>query len=61
MLSLAAAFVVPAGVALSFAAGQERHTVAVAGEHTAVAAAGSQHYTAAAVAVLDRILLERTC
>ena len=52
------------GVAPSFAAAaeQERRIVAVAaaaGAHTA-AVADSQHYTAAVV-VLDRILLERTC
>ena len=63
-LLLVAAFVVPVGVALSFAAG--RRTAVVAAEaHIAaavVAVADSQHCIAAvAAAVLGRSLLERTC
>ncbi len=57
-----AAFVEPVGVALSFAAaGRIVAAAAVAGERTAAAVADIQHYIAAAVAVLGRILLERTC
>ena len=59
----AVSVVVLVGVAPSFAAAEQERCIVVAavGEHTA-AVADSQHYTAAAaVVVLDRILLERTC
>jgi len=58
---LVAAFVVPVGVALSFAAGR-RTAVVVAEAHIAAAVvADSQHCIAAVAAVLGRSLLERTC
>jgi len=61
-LLLVAAFVVPVGVALSFAAGRRTVVVVVAEAHIAAAAvADSQHCIAAVAAVLGRSLLERTC
>ena len=65
LLVAASVSVVLVGVAPSFAAAAEQErciVVAAVGEHTAAVVADSQHYTvAAAVVVLDRILLERTC